>query len=506
MNNKYTKEDIEIIKKYYPIGDWDTLFKHFPNSNKVAIKGYANKHGIYRKIDNQLSYQDITGKKYNMLTAISFDHKKNNTVFWKCKCDCGNVTVVDIYALVKGTTKSCGCLRHKMAVNAKDFTGMKFGLLTAVERLSKYKKGETYYRCNCECGKTDVIVKSGNLRSGHTISCGTHNHKRIEYKVIKDQLDDNKNNYSVYRHIAPNGKSYIGITKQDPERRFQNGYGYKTQPAFWRAINKYGWENFKHKVLETGLTEKKASEKEQYYINDVYHSLVPRGYNTSEGGTTGSKNMKPVIQYYKNNPVNFFESISDATKLLNIAQKTIRDHNKGNPIYDYYFEQLPSINSYNIPLEYYELVNESHYNLKEVVADYSSNITINRNISLANKINKYSLDGKYICTYSHYDQIRKDLNRKNIEGIRAAVNPNRQGDAAYGFMWRYDAGDHANIKPIQYKYKLSVQQIDINTNSIINEFPSIAAASRFMKCGINSISKACKCNTIFKGYKWKVKN
>lgn len=31
-------------------------------------------------------------------------------------------------------------------------------------------------------------------------------------------------NYKVYMHTLPNGKRYVGITKQEPEKRWLNGY------------------------------------------------------------------------------------------------------------------------------------------------------------------------------------------------------------------------------------------------------------------------------------------
>ena len=43
-----------------------------------------------------------------------------------------------------------------------------------------------------------------------------------------------KNNYIVYKHTAPNGKVYIGITGFDPEYRWlNNGRGYKNQTTFF---------------------------------------------------------------------------------------------------------------------------------------------------------------------------------------------------------------------------------------------------------------------------------
>ena len=43
---KYTNEDIDFLKKYYPIGDWDTIFTRFPNLDKEKIYNVCHKRGI----------------------------------------------------------------------------------------------------------------------------------------------------------------------------------------------------------------------------------------------------------------------------------------------------------------------------------------------------------------------------------------------------------------------------------------------------------------------------
>lgn len=88
----------------------------------------------------------------------------------------------------------------------------------------------------------------------------------------------------VYKHTSPNQKVYIGITSQSRTRRWQHGLGYRTQQYFWRAIQKYGWDNFKHEVLFENLTAEEASEKEIELIA-FYQSWHPEfGYNVSTGG------------------------------------------------------------------------------------------------------------------------------------------------------------------------------------------------------------------------------
>ena len=90
--------------------------------------------------------------------------------------------------------------------------------------------------------------------------------------------------YIFYKHTAPNGKCYVGMTCQTLERRARDGRGYEGCTAFYNAILKYGWDNFKHEILESGLTYDEACEKERFYINK-HHSLTTEwGYNLATGG------------------------------------------------------------------------------------------------------------------------------------------------------------------------------------------------------------------------------
>ena len=89
--------------------------------------------------------------------------------------------------------------------------------------------------------------------------------------------------YTVYMHIFPNNKVYIGITCQSLERRWRDGKGYEGQPIF-DAILKYGWDNIQHIILEMGLTKDQAECAEKKYIRE-YNSLIhANGYNIETGG------------------------------------------------------------------------------------------------------------------------------------------------------------------------------------------------------------------------------
>lgn len=90
--------------------------------------------------------------------------------------------------------------------------------------------------------------------------------------------------YSVYKHTTPNGKVYIGITKQKPVKRWLHGKGYANQSYFYNAILKYGWDNIKHEVLFTELTREEAEAKEVELIAEYKSDQRAYGYNVDRGG------------------------------------------------------------------------------------------------------------------------------------------------------------------------------------------------------------------------------
>lgn len=89
--------------------------------------------------------------------------------------------------------------------------------------------------------------------------------------------------YIVYKHTCPNGRAYIGITKQGLERRWRSGTHYDYNRRFFLAIVKYGWDNFKHEILESGLTYEEAKRKETEYIEKFQTSDERFGYNQTLG-------------------------------------------------------------------------------------------------------------------------------------------------------------------------------------------------------------------------------
>jgi len=94
-------------------------------------------------------------------------------------------------------------------------------------------------------------------------------------------------NYTVYVHInRANGKVYVGATHKEPayKRWGLTGIGYKKNKRFYEDIEKYGWDNFDHEIIASGLNESEASNMEKLLIREFDSTDPDKGYNFEHGG------------------------------------------------------------------------------------------------------------------------------------------------------------------------------------------------------------------------------
>lgn len=135
--------------------------------------------------------------------------------------------------------------------------------------------------------------------------------------------------YCVYMHRNKiNGKKYIGITCQKPNRRWQNGNGYKTK-YFFNAIQKYGWGNFEHIILQNNLSFEDAKQLEVKYIAEFHTCIYDDecyGYNATFGGDgcKGYKHSEETKLKFRN------RVMSEETKLK--ISKAVSKANKGRVV------------------------------------------------------------------------------------------------------------------------------------------------------------------------------
>lgn len=64
-------------------------------------------------------FQDLVGRRFERLLVISRSLvRRHSSIFWDCKCDCGNTHIASGRHLKGGKIRSCGCL-HKEILQAQ---------------------------------------------------------------------------------------------------------------------------------------------------------------------------------------------------------------------------------------------------------------------------------------------------------------------------------------------------------------------------------------------------
>lgn len=91
-----------------------------------------------------------------------------------------------------------------------------------------------------------------------------------------------ENNFTIYCHISPTGKKYVGITCKKVYYRWSQGYYHNKH--LQSSINKHGWNNFQHIILAQNLSKDWACQIEKILIRDWKLQDPNFGYNLSLGG------------------------------------------------------------------------------------------------------------------------------------------------------------------------------------------------------------------------------
>ena len=132
-------------------------------------------------------------------------------------------------------------------------------------------------------------------------------------------MSKNKN-HKIYKYTNKvNNKVYIGRTYRTLERRAgYKGEGYQGCTYFYRAIQKYGWDNFIPEIIEENLTAPEASKREIYWIHFYESSNKEKGYNLTD--KIHSEFTKETIEKTSQNRMGQPREISES------ARQKMRDH------------------------------------------------------------------------------------------------------------------------------------------------------------------------------------
>ena len=105
------------------------------------------------------------------------------------------------------------------------------------------------------------------------------------------------NSYSVYLHVFPDRKKYVGSTSRPVRERWDGGLGYENQKRMLSAIVKFGWENVGHYILFDGLDKETAHLIEAALIRKWKTTMRGKGYNSVTPKVPGADDF--VVPEYK---------------------------------------------------------------------------------------------------------------------------------------------------------------------------------------------------------------
>ena len=189
---------------------------------------------------------DLTGKKFGRLTVIrDTGNKQGAEHLWECQCECGNNIITRGVNLREGSTQSCGCLKQesdkKPKGNVIDMIGQKYGHLTVIARAGSDKNGQAIWECECDCGNPNHLnVLGGNLRKGHTLSCGCERMSHGELAVNK-LLTENNIPFEVEKVLFKYSNGHIAKFDFYVNNEYLIEYDGETH----YQCNLHGWHNEK---------------------------------------------------------------------------------------------------------------------------------------------------------------------------------------------------------------------------------------------------------------------
>lgn len=133
-------------------------------------------------------FKNLAGKKVGNLTYLKrVGENKHKQSLWKCRCECGNTTIV-----VSGKTQSCGCISSRLAINSKNRThGMRHSPEYAIWCKIKNRCHNPNYHQSFYYSERNIKVCDEWRKS--FLAFFNHIGKRPSSKHSIDRIDNNGN-------------------------------------------------------------------------------------------------------------------------------------------------------------------------------------------------------------------------------------------------------------------------------------------------------------------------
>lgn len=300
-----------------------------------------------------------------------------------------------------------------------------------------------------------------------------------------------------------NNKKYIGITKKPPKKRWGcKGYGYKkSQPVFWNAIQKYGWDNFEHEILFNNLSQKEAQEKEvefiaKYKTNCRRYDSPEYGYNMTDGGEGVSGNF-PTIETRQKMSIAQRNRVENETKEEK-ERRRLRMIGESNPFYgNTHTKETKDKIGEKARARYRDKTKHPMYNKKQSEESKRKNFNSQKNKS---PVIQFDMKGNFIA---EYEGIIEAYRKTKISRTSISACFHHKVKTAGGFVWEFKNAEDTNKKSLCKNYHAKrVVQLSMS-GEVIKIFESLSDAERQTKIHAQNIGDCCSGKYNHSGgFKW----
>lgn len=128
------------------------------------------------------------------------------------------------------------------------------------------------------------------------------------------------NSYRVYIHTFPNGKFYVGATKNTIQERKNCGYQHNKEMK--RLVSLYGWRSITTTIIKDNLTQEEAFELEKETITKLRQTEEDNCLNISSGGKHSFEGAKHTEEYKKH--------MSERMKGVVFSEETLERMRRGH--------------------------------------------------------------------------------------------------------------------------------------------------------------------------------
>ena len=225
-------------------------------------------------------------KRFGKLKVIKEVGKnKRYEKLWLCECKCGNEAIVKSYNLTSGKTKSCGCIRTGPKI--ENLIGRKFNRLIVISKANRDKNRTSMWKCKCECGNI-TIVRRTSLLNGTQKSCGCLRKERMRVLGLLSKGRSRK--YSIderyFENIDNEHKAYwLGFLMAD-------GNVYKNSVRVGLSIVDYDHLVKLKKSLNATYLVTKYKSNNKYEMCNLYVTSKDMVSDLSKLGCVPNKTFK----------------------------------------------------------------------------------------------------------------------------------------------------------------------------------------------------------------------